>query len=92
MLQLTNITTVTITDLEAEAEAEMDQHREDSSDGSCRKTTAHRQFIAEDVDAQADNFIKNFRKQLRLEREESLKRCRVTIAQRSKQVHEYVEQ
>lgn len=86
MLQLKNITTVTITGLEAEAE--MDQRREDSSHGSCRKTTARRQFIAEDVDAQADNFIKNFRKQLKLEREESLKRCRVTIAQRSKQVHD----
>ncbi|KAL8529101.1 hypothetical protein ACS0TY_006534 [Phlomoides rotata] len=72
----------------------MDRYQENSSKGTCRKieqsddrqkTTALRQVVVEDVNTKADNFIKNFRKQLRIERADSLKRYHRT---QSKQVQE----
>ncbi|PIN10964.1 hypothetical protein CDL12_16454 [Handroanthus impetiginosus] len=68
----------------------MDHHQENSSNGSCRKisdshdgvgrrrTMALKNFVVKDVNEQADEFIKNFRKQLKIERQESLKRCHET--------------
>lgn len=44
-------------------------------DGERRERIAStRRFLMEDVNKSADDFIKNFRKQLKFEREESLKR------------------
>ncbi|KAG8387352.1 hypothetical protein BUALT_Bualt02G0012500 [Buddleja alternifolia] len=58
----------------------MDHHQEGSSNGRLEDIAERRKLIArgvfnvEDVNKQADEFIKNFRKQLRFERLESLKR------------------
>ncbi|KAL0418034.1 UNVERIFIED_CONTAM: hypothetical protein Sradi_1216900 [Sesamum radiatum] len=45
-----------------------------------RKRAARKQSLVEDVNKRADDFIKNFRKQLKFEREESLKRSRERMA------------
>ncbi|KAL2239186.1 UNVERIFIED_CONTAM: hypothetical protein Sindi_0559800 [Sesamum indicum] len=66
----------------------MDHHEEGSFSGSCKKTDSSedkaqrrrimllRELLVEDVNKQADDFIKKFRKQLKVERQESLKRHR----------------
>lgn len=68
-------------------------HQEQNANGNCRKVDEAegrkrmaifrvRELVVEDVDKQADDFIKNFRKQLKLEREESFKRHGEAIARR----------
>ncbi|KAK4380731.1 hypothetical protein RND71_002593 [Anisodus tanguticus] len=61
----------------------MDHHHQENSsknmkglqkDGGERERTAStRRFLVEDVNKLADDFINNFRKQLKFEREESFK-------------------
>lgn len=57
-----------------------DQMEKDADDAKKRSSGMVKRLVTEDVDKLADDFISKFRNQLKIERQDSLKRYREMIA------------